>query len=376
MAVMQRSVAFTLVTLLGLTLATSNHGLLDCANLANLTDSVFSTQNLTESLLSLHHKERRSSHGQLATPFGQKGAEDILRMAALMPAETLHLLRMVTVPLLNTTLTVPGTILESVSNGTLPTIPGNWSAGGVQAQTAWLANMTHRGFAPIQHQFSLASHGLYDATNSSGAVVAVKEKLISPMSTFFKSTMNPTGQAVPNALKPNLFMKHIGSLKQYLSVGAGGLTLDSSISKDSGVATIDASASQSGSAGGDSDAASGSTSASAGSSGSSGSGSSGSGLSGSGSSGSQQSGTNSTSSSEASGSAGSSTSSTTTNSSSSSSTTSVTVESSSVSESGSISSSGPATAPQVGAAPPTSTPKPAEPPTTTEASTTTKASTA
>jgi len=367
MAVMQRSVAFTLVTLLGLTLATSNNGLLDCANLANLTDSVFSTKNLTESLLSLHHKERRSSHGQLATPFGQKGAEDILKMAALMPAETLHLLRMVTVPLLNTTLTVPGTILESVSTGTLPTIPGNWSTGGVQAQTAWLANMTHRGFAPIQHQFSLASHGLYDATNSSGAVVAVKEKLISPMSTFFKSTMSSTGQTVPNALKPNQFMKHIGSLKQYLSVGAGGLTLDSSISsKDSGVATIDASASQSGSAGGDSAVVSGSASADAGSSGSGSSGS-----------GSQQSGTGSTSSSEAAGSAGSSSSSTTTSSSSSSSsTTSVTVESSSVSESGSTSSSGPSTAPQVGAAPPTSTPKPAGFPTTTEASPTTKASTA
>lgn len=84
-----------------------------------------SLSNLTDKLLGLHHVQRRHA----VTPSGAPGnkttlpihhegndVSDVFRLATILPADVLSIVRMLTVPVLNMSLGVPANLLEQLSN--------------------------------------------------------------------------------------------------------------------------------------------------------------------------------------------------------------------------------------------------------------------
>lgn len=85
-----------------------------------------------------------SSHGGAGgggeAPFMHATSEitDMLRLTALLPAEALQLVRMLTVPLINTTLGVPANMLEHLSNASMPDLNSQAIFRGLSNASHWL----------------------------------------------------------------------------------------------------------------------------------------------------------------------------------------------------------------------------------------------
>jgi len=185
--------------------------LTDCAKLLNHPADDVNLQKLSETLLPLHHKERRSASktaGKLNAigSVGLEQTEDFFRLAALLPAETLQMLRMVAVPVLNTTLAVPANILEGASQISLSDLEKN--------AVSWV-NVSEIVSLPSQklHAFNLTA---FEAS----ANEKMHNKLLTPMATFLAFSANKTKGAMPVALDSDHLKKHLANFKRYLMTGA------------------------------------------------------------------------------------------------------------------------------------------------------------
>lgn len=155
-----------------------------------------------------HQVQKRSTHhgssiqdNFIDTSSGLEDAEDILRMAALVPAETLQLIRMITVPILNTSLGVPAHLLKKLSNA---------SFSDFHAATNWTAPSW------LRHDGNSSTHDpLFNLFNLTQTPKSTHD-VFHPIQSLFGSGGVSADAVLPQALNADHLKRHLENFKKFL----------------------------------------------------------------------------------------------------------------------------------------------------------------
>lgn len=245
---------------------------------------LFSLANITDKLLGLHHVQHHTAHHDhtLTVPStnttGLPGSDDVgdlsnvLRLATI-PADVLNLVRMLAVPVIDASLGLPATLLEQISNTTLPgmnaeslmasltVLQGNASrwlhSNGSSSHTGSGAGNISFPRMPLRFPLFQADanstsspldasnqHGsLFNSTRAGARTAALlgERIFLTPMSALLSlavSNGHRGSSSLPETLNPDHLQRHLAHLTRFLGAAQSSSTAAPTTDAGSGATTI------------------------------------------------------------------------------------------------------------------------------------------